>query len=68
MRDLWRLKVLLHCLGVRIRSEWLTSAMNQYADSLSRQFPRGDHRIRRSVSHSIIDGIREGRDTSATGH
>lgn len=61
MRELRKLKVVLDRLGLQMWSEWLPSAMNRYADALSRRFPRGDLRIRRSVRHSILDGIPNGR-------
>lgn len=58
MRELRNLKCVLDRMGVHIRSEWLPSAANRFADALSRRFPRGDLRVRRSVRRSIVDGMR----------
>lgn len=57
MRELRRLKLVLSKLGVHIRAEWLPSAVNKFADALSRRFPRGDLSIRRQLRRSVADGM-----------
>lgn len=58
MRELRRLKVVLEEMGIHIRAEWLPSAVNKFADGLSRRFPRGDLQIRRQLRHSVVDGMK----------
>lgn len=62
MRELRRLKVALDSLGLRIRSEWIPSVANKFANGLSRRFPRGDLQIRRDVRRSEQDGMKAPRD------
>lgn len=58
MRELRRLKLVLSRMGVSIRAEWLPSAVNKFADALSRRFPRGDLSIRRQLRRSVADGMK----------
>lgn len=58
MRELRRLKLVLSKLGVNVRAEWLPSAVNKFADALSRRFPRGDLSIRRQLRRSVADGMK----------
>ena len=58
MRELQKLKTVLDTKGVRIRAEWLPSAMNKFADGLSRRFPCGDFLIRRQLRNSVAAGMR----------
>lgn len=58
MRELRRLKSVLDRMGLHIKSEWIPSAANRFADALSRRFPRGDLQIRRHVRRSVMDGMR----------
>lgn len=62
IRELRKHKVVLDRLGLRIRSEWLPSALNRYVDALSLRLPKGDLWILRSVRSSITDEIQQGRD------
>lgn len=57
MRELRRLKAVLDHHGLHIRSEWIPSAANKFADGLSRRFPRGDLRIQRQVRLSVQAGM-----------
>lgn len=59
MHELRKLKLVLHRLGIHIKAEWLPSAMNRYADSLSRRFQPGDLTIWRHLTRSIEDGMWE---------
>lgn len=58
MHELRKLKLILDKLGVHIRAEWLPSAMNRYADALSRRFPSSDLKIRQQLTRSIADGMK----------
>ena len=58
MRELRLLKRELDRLKVHIDARWLPSVLNKYADALSRRFPRGGLRIRRSLRRSVADGMR----------
>lgn len=62
MRELRRLKVVLERLGVQIRSEWIPSVANRFADALSRRFPRGDLQIRRQLRRSVQAGMQAPTD------
>ena len=62
MRELRKLKSLLDYMGLRIRSEWIPSVANKFADGLSRRFPRGDLRIRRQLRRSVLDGMAASTD------
>jgi hypothetical protein len=42
MAELRRLEVMLRTLGVKIETRWIPSAVNRYADSLSRPWDPGD--------------------------
>ena len=42
MAELRRLQVMLRVLGVRLEARWLPSAVNRFADALSRQWDPGD--------------------------
>ncbi len=57
MREFRLLKRELHRLGVHISSLWLPSALNKYADALSRMFPRGELLVRRSLRRCVMDGM-----------
>lgn len=57
MRELRRLKRVLDRHGLHIRTEWLPSVANKFADALSRRFPRGDLQIRRQLRRSVVDGM-----------
>lgn len=62
MAELRRLKVLLDKMGVRVRAEWLPSALNRYADALSRRLPRQDLQILPQLPRSVAAGVRSPRD------
>ena len=62
MKELRRLKLVLDRMGIQIRSEWIPSAANRFADCLSRRFPRGDLQVKRQVRRSIADGMNAPRD------
>ena len=62
MRELRRLKLVLDRMGLRVKSEWIPSVANKFADALSRRFPRGDLQIRRQLRRSIADGMLAPRD------
>lgn len=57
-RELRRLGAVLDNMGLHIKSEWMPSVANCFADALSRRFPRGDLQIRRTVRLSVLDGMR----------
>jgi hypothetical protein len=42
MAELRRLEVMLRILGVKLEARWIPSAVNRYADALSRQWDPGD--------------------------
>jgi hypothetical protein len=42
MAELRRLEVMLRILGVKVEARWIPSAVNRYADALSRQWDPGD--------------------------
>lgn len=58
MQELRRLKRVLQHLNVHVRAEWLPSAVNRFADALSRRFPRGDLLIRRQLRRSVAAGMK----------
>lgn len=57
MRKLCYLKYELDRPGIIISAKWFPSAMNKYADALSRQFFRGYLRTRHSLRRSVMDGM-----------
>lgn len=48
--------------GLRIRSEWIQSVANKFADALSGQFPLEDLQIRLQLRHSVQGGMRAPSD------
>ena len=58
MRELRRLKCVLDRQGFQIRSEWIPSVANRFADALSRRFPRGDFQIRQQLRQSVQAGMK----------
>ena len=62
MRELRLLKFVLERLGVHIRSEWIPSVANRFADAPSRRFPRGYLRIPRQLQRSVQAGIQAPTD------
>lgn len=57
MRELRRLKNVLDNRGLHIRTEWIPSVANKFADALSRRFPSGDLQVLRRLRRSIADGM-----------
>jgi hypothetical protein len=53
MAELRRLEVMLRVLGVRMEARWLPSAVNRYADSLSRHWDPGDVSITEELVRSL---------------
>jgi hypothetical protein len=53
MAELRRLEVMLRALGIRIESRWLPSAVNRYADTLSRQWDPRDVRVTEELVQSL---------------
>lgn len=49
-----RLKRVLDRSGPRIRTEWIPSVANKFADALSQRLPRGDLRIQRLQRRSVV--------------
>ena len=62
MHELRRLKTVMTKLNIHIRSDWVPSAVNRFADALSRRFPRGDLQIRRHLRRSVAAGMQAPRD------
>ena len=62
MRELRRLKSVLDRNGIHIRSEWIPSVANKFADALSRRFSRGDLQIRRQLRRSVVAGMMAPKD------
>ena len=58
MRELRKPKLFLDRPGLQIRSEWIPSVANRFADGLSRRIPSGDLRIRRQLRHSAVAGMK----------
>ena len=58
MQELRKLKLSLDRLGLQIRSEWIPSVANRFADGPSRRFPRGDFQIQRQLRHSVVAGMK----------
>lgn len=58
MAELHLLNGVLDRLNLRIRAEWIPSAVNRYADALSRRLPRGELHIRQLLRRSVADGMR----------
>jgi hypothetical protein len=55
MAELRRLETMMRVLGVRIEARWLPSAINRYADSLSRQWDPGDLCVTEQLVQSLSD-------------
>ena len=55
MAELRKLQALLVALGVRIEARWLPSAVNRYADSLSRTWDPGDVRATATLVRTAAD-------------
>jgi hypothetical protein len=55
MAELRRLEVMLRALGVRMEARWIPSAVNRYADSLSRQWDPGDVCVTEELVQSLCD-------------
>ena len=53
--ELRRLQFMLQTLGERIEGQWLTSAVNQFADALSRTWDPGDVQSTDQLLQSIQD-------------
>jgi hypothetical protein len=53
MAELHRLEVMLRALGVRMDAQWLPSAVNRYADSLSRQWDPWDVCVMEELVRSL---------------
>lgn len=58
MAELRRLQALMRALGVSIEARWLPSAVNRYADALSRVWDPGDARATDRLLRSIREGYR----------
>jgi hypothetical protein len=56
MKELRRLKRELDELGITISLSWLPSALNYYADLLSRSWDPGDLQCTRTVLRGLLDG------------
>lgn len=57
MKELRKLKVVLDAMGLQIRTEWIPSVANKFANALSRRFPRDDLQVRRQLRRSVKDGM-----------
>jgi hypothetical protein len=55
MQELRRLQAMMTALGVRIEARWLPSAVNRFADALSRQWDPGDVRATETLVRSLYD-------------
>jgi hypothetical protein len=55
MAELHRLEVLLSTLGVKVEAHWISSAINRYADALSRQWDPGDTSATDALVLSLCD-------------
>jgi hypothetical protein len=55
MQELRRLQAMMQVLNVQIEARWLPSAVNRFADSLSRQRDPGDVRATETLLHSLCD-------------
>jgi hypothetical protein len=55
MQELRRLQAMMVALGVRIEARWLPSAVNRFADALSRQWDPGDVRATETLVRSLCD-------------
>jgi hypothetical protein len=60
MAQLRRLKVMLRTLVVRMEARWLPSAVNRYADSLSRQWDPGEVRVTDELVQSLSNAYAPG--------
>jgi hypothetical protein len=56
MAELRRLEVMLRILGVKMEARWIPSAVNRYADALSRQWDPGDFCATESLVESLCTG------------
>lgn len=55
MAELRKIEKLLRVLGVRIDSRWIPSAVNRFADSLSRTWDPGDIEATESVVRDLVE-------------
>jgi hypothetical protein len=55
MQELRRLQAVMQVLNVQIEARWLPSAVNRFADSLSRQWDPGDVRATETLLRSLCD-------------
>lgn len=53
MAELRKLQKTLQALGVQLHARWLPSAVNRFADALSRTWDPGDAQVSRRLLHSI---------------
>lgn len=58
MQELRRLKRVMDFLGIKIKVEWLSSALNHYADGFSRRLSRRDLQIEQGLRLSVLAGLR----------
>lgn len=58
MAELRKLEVLMRVQGVRLEARWIPSAVNKFADSLSRTWDPGDVRATESLSRSVLEEFR----------
>ena len=66
MIELRKLEVLLKVLGARLEARWIPSAVNRFADTLSRTWDPRDARATDSLLHSIQNEYRLPRGISRT--
>jgi hypothetical protein len=55
MAELRRMEIMLRTLGVKVEARWFQSAVNRYADALSRQWDPGDTRATAALVQSLCD-------------
>jgi hypothetical protein len=55
MQELRRLQAMMNALKIQIEARWLPSAVNRFADSLSRQWDPGDVRATETLLCSLCD-------------
>jgi hypothetical protein len=55
MAELRRLEVMLRTLGVKLEARWIPSAINRYADALSRRWDPGDTSATDALVQSLCD-------------
>lgn len=58
MTELRKLEVLMRALGVRVDARWLPSAVNRFADALSRTWDPGDARATAELVQSVASEYR----------